>query len=129
MSTSTASSPTDPHLCNALEQLRSVLIEGETLEAWAVRPRLFALTHRRGIIAATSGRFIALYRNLFSGFEMGDIRWQDLKNATLRVGIFGADLTLSASTMSDLAGGASAPRSFIYRGFDKEQTREVYRLC
>jgi hypothetical protein len=90
---------------------------------------MFALTHRRIIIAATTGRFIALARHLFSGFDMADLRWQDLKDAQLRVGIFGSDLTLSASTTSDLAGGASAPRFLAYRGFINDQTRQVYRLC
>lgn len=120
---------TDPRVNEALDQLRSVLIDGETLEAWAVQRRAFALTHRRILIAATSGRFIALARGLFSGFDMADVRWQDLKDAKLRIGIFGADLTLSASTMADLAGDGSAPRRVAYAGSIKDQTREVYRLC
>ena len=37
-----------------LSQLHSVLIPGETLEAWAIQRRLFALSHRRLLIAATS---------------------------------------------------------------------------
>src|SRR4029077_11829274 len=86
----------DRRLDDALAQLQSVLIEGETIEAWAMQVRIFALTHRRILIAATSGRFIALARNLFSGFDMADLRWQDLKDAKLSVGIFGSNLTLSA---------------------------------
>src|SRR5204863_12722 len=39
-----------------LAELRSVLIPGETLEAWAIQRRIFALSHRRVLIAATSGR-------------------------------------------------------------------------
>jgi hypothetical protein len=119
----------DRRLDDALAQLQSVLIEGETIEAWAVQVRIFALTHRRILIAATSGRFIALARNLFSGFDMADLRWQDLKDAKLRVGIFGSNLTLAASTISDLAGGYSAPRFLAYDGFIKDQARQVYRLC
>ena len=42
-----------------LAQLRSVLIPGETVEAWAIQMRLFALLHRRLLVAATSGRLIA----------------------------------------------------------------------
>jgi len=38
-----------------LSQLRAVLIPGEALEACALQLRLFALTHRRLLIAATSG--------------------------------------------------------------------------
>ena len=39
----------------ALATLRGLLTDGETLEAWAVQHRLYALTHRRTMIAATSG--------------------------------------------------------------------------
>ena len=125
----TPPSSTDPQDNGALEQLRSVLIEGETLEAWAMQSRLFALTHRRILIAATSGRFICLARGLFSGFDMVDLRWQDLKEAKLRVGIFGADLTLTASTTADLAGGGSREQRLVYTGLVKERTEAVYRLC
>ena len=119
----------DSRLADALKQLHSLLIPGETLEAWAVQPRIFALLHRRVIIAATSGRFIALARQLISGYEMTDVRWQDLRDAKLHMGIFGADLTVNASSATDLASGGTANRSLTYSGFRKEQTREVYRLC
>ena len=112
-----------------LDQLRSILIDGETLEAWSIQRRIFSLTHRRVVIAATSGRFIALSRCLLSGFDMVDFRWQDLKDTKLRVGILGADITLSFSSMSDLAGGESVARSVTYKGFLKDQTQQVYRLC
>ena len=39
-------------LARPLAQLRSVLIPGETLEAWAIQMRLFALNHRRLLVAA-----------------------------------------------------------------------------
>ena len=45
-----------------LAQLRSVLIPGETVEAWAIQMRLFALLHRRLLLAATSGRLIVVSR-------------------------------------------------------------------
>jgi hypothetical protein len=121
--------PNDPHLKDALDQLRSVLIEGETIEAWAVETRISALMRRRILIAATTGRFISLARRLFSGFNLIDLRWQDLRDAQLRVGIFGSHLTLSASNISDLAGAGSAPRVLRFLGFTKDQAREVYRLC
>ena len=47
---------TEPSLQRPLEYLHSVLIPTETLEAWAVQHRLFALSHRRVLVAATSGR-------------------------------------------------------------------------
>ena len=82
----------EPRVKEALEYIKSMLIPGETLEAWAIQRRLFALTHRRTLIATTSGRFIGIQRGLFGGFTPVDIRWQDLTDAKLRVGIFGASI-------------------------------------
>jgi hypothetical protein len=55
-------------LHRGLRELESILLPGERLLAYAVQRRLFALTHRRTIVAATTGRFIALHRGLFGGF-------------------------------------------------------------
>ena len=67
---------------------------GETLQTYAVQSRLFALSKRRVLVGATSGRLIAIFRGLIGGFRVVDVRWQDLKDVRLDVGIFGADLTL-----------------------------------
>ena len=82
----------EPGLEKPLEHLRSILIPNETLEAWAIQRRVFALSHRRLLLAATSGRLILLTRKLLGGFDVSDIRWQDLEEVTLRVGMLGADL-------------------------------------
>jgi hypothetical protein len=112
-----------------MEHLQSILIDGETLDAWAAERRLFALTHRRTIVAATSGRFLALKRGLIGGFGLIDMRWQDLKDAAIRVGIFGADLTLIASSMADLALDERADRRLTFTGLQKDKAQQVYRLC
>src|SRR5258708_13155614 len=70
-----------------LADLRSVLIPGETLEAWAIQRRLFALSHRRLLIAATRGRLVVLVRRLLAGFDVSTIRWPDLEEVTLSVGV------------------------------------------
>jgi hypothetical protein len=119
----------DSGIEKAMEHLQDLLIEGEMLDAWAVQLRIFALTHRRTVIAATSGRFLALKRGLLGGFELTDLRWQDLKDATIRVGIFGADLTLVASTMADLALDERADRRLTFTGLQKDKAQQVYRLC
>jgi hypothetical protein len=74
-----------PRVEEALGYITSMLVPGETLEAWTIQRRLFALTHRRSLVAATSGRFIGITRGLFGGFNPIDFRWQDLKEAKLRV--------------------------------------------
>jgi len=121
---------TEPSLQRPLEYLRSVLIPTETLEAWAVQHRLFALSHRRVLVAATSGRLIMITRHLISGFDVSDIRWQDLEEVTLRVGIFAADLTLRAGKASDLASqGVTGSRRLDFVGLRKDQAQAVYRIC
>ncbi len=113
-----------------LAQLHSVLIAGETLEAWAIQRRIFALTHRRRLLAATSGRLVVLARGLLGGFDVLTIRWQDLEEVTLRVGVIGADLALRAGKATDLASlGAEGSQRVEFRGLRKEQAQGVYRIC
>lgn len=113
----------------ALEHLNSVLTANETLEAWAIQRRLFALKHRRLVVAATSGRFLALKRGLFGGFGLTDIRWQDLKEVKIEVGIIGARLTLAAFASPDLASASAQTTTFIYNGLRKDQAEALYRIA
>jgi hypothetical protein len=113
-----------------LADLRSVLIPAETLEAWAIQRRVFALAHRRLLIAATSGRLVVLVRRLLGGFDVSTIRWQDLEEVTLRVGVIGADLALRAGKATDLASlGAQDSQRLEFQGLRKEQAQAVYRIC
>src|SRR6201996_6175506 len=122
--------PVEPGLQRPLEDLRSVLIPAETLEAWALQHRLFALTHRRVLVAATTGRLILLNRHLIGGFDVTAIRWQDLEEVTLRVGIFAADLSIRAGKASDLASqGITGSRRLDFQGLRKDQAQAVYRIC
>ena len=112
-----------------LDAVQSLLIPGERLECYAVQHRLFALTHRRLVVGATSGRLIAVQRGLISGFTTQDVRWQDLRDAQLQVGIFGATLTVSADGGEDLAGAQGHTRTLRFGGLRKEEAKEVYRAC
>ncbi len=117
-------------LARPLEFLRSVLIPTETLEAWAIQRRLFALGHRRQLVAATSGRMIMISRHVLGGFDVSDIRWQDLEEVTLHVGVFGADLVIRAGSATDLASqGTSGTRRLEFLGLRKDQGQAVYRIC
>jgi hypothetical protein len=129
MSDPVASSPQEPVPESALATLRGLLTSGETLEAWAVEHRLFALTHRRACIAATSGRFIWLNRRLLGGYESADIRWQDLKETRISAGILAADLTLVAQLSSDLNIGSEANRVWTFAHLRKDQAQAMYRIC
>jgi hypothetical protein len=119
----------DSGLGAALATLRGLLTSGETLEAWAAQRRIYALTHRRICIAATSGRFIYLQRRLFGGYDSADIRWQDLKEARISAGIIAADLTLVAQSSSDLNIGAEVNRILSFEGLNKGQAQAMYRIC
>ena len=113
-----------------LAQLRSVLIPGETVEAWAIQMRLFALLHRRLLIAATSGRLIVVSRKLLGGFDVTTIRWQDLEEVTLRVGMLSADLAVRAGKATDLASlGAAGSQRVEFRGLRRGEAQAVYRIC
>src|SRR5580704_19458644 len=119
----------DLGLTAALATLQGLLTSGETLEAWAAQRRLYALNHRRELIAATSGRFISLKRRLFGGYDSADIRWQDLKETRISAGIFAADLILIAQSSSDLNIGAEVNRVWSFDGLHKDQAQAMYRIC
>ncbi|WP_208325588.1 PH domain-containing protein [Paraburkholderia caballeronis] len=57
------------------------------------------MLHRRSVVAATTGRLIGLDRGLIGGFTPVDIRWQDIKSAHIKAGIFGSTLRVTALTM------------------------------
>jgi hypothetical protein len=119
----------DSGLGAALATLQGLLTSGETLEAWAAQRRLYALTHRRAVVAATSGRFLSLSRGLFGGYESADIRWQDLKETRISAGIIAADLTLTAQNSNDLNIGAEVNRVWTFEGLRKDQAQAMYRIC
>ena len=111
------------------DDLRGLLVQGERLEAYAVQRRLFALGHRRLIVGATTGRLILLQRGILGGFVPQDVRWQDLKDARLTVGVFGADILVTAGLGGDLAAADQGSRSLALTGLRKAQAASVYRIC
>ena len=126
----TSTSGEDIRVSGALAELNGLLVPGERLLAYAPQRRLFALSHRRLIVAATTGRFIALSRGLIGGYTPYDVRWQDLKDVTIRAGIFGADLTISSLATDDFGShehGASGRRLFM--GLRKQEAQQVYKIC
>ena len=119
----------DAGLGRALGTLQGLLTSGETMEAWAAQRRIYALTHRRVCIAATSGRFISLTRGLFGGYESADIRWQDLRETRISAGILAADLVLVAQSSTDLSIGSEVNRVLTFEGLNKDQAQAIYRIC
>lgn len=119
----------DYRVRDALDQLRALLVPGETIGAYAVQRRLFALSHRRIVVCATSGRFISLERGLFGGYTPHDVRWQDLEDASIVAGIFGATLAITTLADPDLATRGAAGRTMRIEGLRKDQAQQVYTIC
>ena len=112
------------------DQLQSLLIPGEVVKAHALEHRLYALLHRRQVAAATTGRFILLRRPLLGGYAPVDVRWQDLKDAQLTVGMFSATLTLTyAANLSDTSGGEGEVRVLQVSGLCRDAAQALYRRC
>ena len=125
------SQPEESGLDKPLAHLRSVLIPSETLDALAIQRRAFALTHRRLLIAATSGRFIVITRHLLGGFDVANVRWQDLEEVTLNVGVLGRRSRdpRGQGDRSGLARRAGRAAGGALQGLRKEQAQAVYRIC
>lgn len=118
----------DARLQSALEQLSTLLVPGESIQAFAVQRRIFALTHRRQLVAATTGRFIGASRGLFGSFHPTSVRWQDLKEARVEIGTLGASLTVVFFASPDLA-IAGTQSSVTFSGLQKAEAEAVYRVC
>jgi len=113
---------------NAWSYLESMLVEGETVQAVTVQRRLFALAHRRNLVSATSGRFIAIKRGLIGGFTPTAFRWQDIKSANIAVGVFGSTLTVTFLNQPDQSSDGSV-RMLTYSGLRRAGAQAVYRIC
>jgi Short C-terminal domain len=124
-----ADAVTDRGVYDSLESLRAMLIAGEEIQAMAIQRRVFALTHRRQAVGATSGRVIVIQRNLFGGYTPLDFRWQDLRESEVKVGAFGATLILSAYRSNDLASNEGPPTHVVVQGLRKTEAQDVYRVC
>jgi hypothetical protein len=119
----------DYRIREALVQLRALLVPGETMGAYAVQRRLFALTHRRLVVCATSGRFISLSRGIFGGYVPFDVRWQDLDDASISAGICGATLTIRSLASEDMASRGMAAHAVQITGLRTAQAQQVYTIC
>lgn len=110
-----------------LSLLNSMLVSGEKIQAVAIQRRIFSLLRRRSLVSATSGRLIGMTRGIIGGFTPVDLRWQDIKTADIKVGIFGCTLTITGLNQPDLASGG-AVRGFQFSGLRKDDAQAVYRI-
>jgi hypothetical protein len=66
---------------------------------------------------------------LLGGFDMTDFRWQDLGDAKIKVGIFGADIFMKIFGSTDLAISKDSDQVLVLPGFRKDQAEKIYRLA
>jgi len=111
-------------------QLQTLLVGGESVLGFAPQHRFYALLHRRHIAAGTTGRFIYLKRPLLGGYVPFDVRWQDLKDARITVGMFSATVSMTYSAnLSDTSAGEGQPRILRATGLRIEPAQALYREC
>lgn len=168
----------DPRLQKALQELKSLLVPNENLEAYAVERIFFPIWHnlkntivplvvvlfiiglvqafspiggwikvflvlgtlivsviaqlkslrRRTLVAVTTNRFIGVRRNLLGGYVVEEIRWQDFKDARIKMGIFSAKLEVEYYVGHDRTITANKyDRAYEY--LDKDEAQNLYRLA
>jgi hypothetical protein len=93
--------------------------------------RFLRVVPASGAIGTNPGKAIesSIGRGLFGGFHPISIRWQDLNEARIKLGVFGADLTVFFSVGPDLAIASRPAFSQAVSGMRKDQAQAVYRIC
>lgn len=122
-----------PRMQAALARIHELLTEGEELQAFAIQRQYVYLLgrSRRQIVVGTPARLLIIRRRFIEGFDVFDVRWQDLEAAHIAEGIFGATLTISvrdtdhAMLVKDMHGAASVSIPCLR----KTQAQDIYRLC
>lgn len=110
-------------IARAIEKLRSVLTTGEVVREGVFQLRLWALTHRRSLVATTNRRIIFFRRGLLGGFDMTDFQWQDVKNAHIKEHFFPA--YIGADLIIDSADG----RRMKMAGLNSDKARKIYAFA
>lgn len=114
--------PVPVKITDALTTVQRLLLQGEEVTLFSYQVRLRALVHRRIVVVATPMRLIIFKRRLIGGYDMADIRWQDLRDARINESLlekyFGAHFTLF-----------TANGKISVSGLNVVQARQVYVFC
>ncbi len=102
--------------------LDGTLMHDEVLVAFGLQHRVFALWHRRELVAITSSRTIVTRRGLLGGFKMQDIQWKDLRDVTIEENILPS---LCGSNLSFAHNNGRVARMYI-PGVPSEPARQIY---
>jgi hypothetical protein len=113
----------DHRITAALSTLQRLLLEGETIIHSSSQVRLAALTHRRVIIATTPSRLIIFKRRLIGGYQMIDVRWQDLRDASIDENLL--EKYFGAVFKANVAGRGLQ----VVAGLEVDSARALYVFC
>ena len=113
----------DTRITTALNTLQRLLLAGETIIHSSRQVRLAALLHRREIIATTPNRLIIFKRRLIGGYQMIDVRWQDLRDASINENIL--EKYFGAVFKANVAGRGIQ----VVAGLEVESARALYVFC
>lgn len=114
---------THPRITSALTTLRRLLLDGETIIHSSAQVRLAALVHRRVIVATTSSRLIIFKRRLIGGYQMIDVRWQDLRDAAINENLL--EKYFGAVFKAHIADRGLQ----VVSGLEVESARALYVFC
>lgn len=103
--------------------LGETLMDGEALVTSGLQQRVFALWHRRVLVAITTSRVITISRGLLGGFHMRDIQWKDLQDATIRENVLAG---LCGSNLSFAHDNPRVARVSV-AGVESDAARQIYR--
>ncbi len=109
----------DARIVEATNKIRGMLAATERFECAAVQRRIYALTSRRLIVAATSQRLFAMKRTLLPGFTSTEVHWPELAEASLTEGVFGATLVIRTTK----------GEAHTFAGLRKAEAQALYRVC
>ncbi|MGP4922702.1 PH domain-containing protein [Pseudomonas lundensis] len=113
----------DHRITAALNTLQRLLLDGESIIHSSSQVRLAALLHRRVIIATTPNRLIIFKRRLIGGYQMIDVRWQDLRDASIDENLL--EKYFGAVFKAHVAGRGLQ----IVAGLEVDSARALYVFC
>jgi hypothetical protein len=128
----------DRRIDAANQKLRSLLVDTERLEDHAAQLRFVAYIglRRRVIVAATSQRLLVFKRRLLGGYQLIDLQWRDLADASIAENILpfllGSNLKVRESSQGvvEVRGLESASAARLYARLQQHEQawREKNRL-
>jgi hypothetical protein len=105
-------------LRSVVSELGRMLTPNEEI-LYVVLQNATAMSVRKDAVVATNNRLIIYRPGVMGGLNLSDFLWEDVKDVTIRQGVFAAELLV------DLVDG----RAHAVGGLDKQQIRRFYSIA